>query len=234
MNLPRCRQHAGDAMSDVIEFSKLRADQAQGNSNARFPAIAQVEAYWQALRCDNLLPRRADLDPRGISDALEFTFMLDHVAPGVGRIRIAGMHLNDVMGMDTRGMPITALLEAAGRPALTEALKTICARDKTASLDLKGKAGFGRPELNGRMWLAPLRVENGQRQIILGCLQSTGSLGRAPRRFTVTHSATKPIDAARDRELARQAELGFAEVAQVFQQKGPGESRPALRVVPSD
>ena len=38
-------------------------------SSARFQPIKEVEAYWQAIRAGRLVPRRSDIDPRGIERA---------------------------------------------------------------------------------------------------------------------------------------------------------------------
>ena len=36
-----------------------------------YSAMAQVEAYWHALRGNRQMPKRSEIDPRGIEDALE-------------------------------------------------------------------------------------------------------------------------------------------------------------------
>ncbi|MEC9102783.1 MAG: PAS domain-containing protein, partial [Pseudomonadota bacterium] len=77
-------------------------------SSARFQPIKEVEAYWQAIRAGRLVPRRSDIDPRGIERALEFAFVAERIATGLGRLRIAGSHLTDLLGMEVRGMPLTA------------------------------------------------------------------------------------------------------------------------------
>ena len=48
-----------------------------------FPAIAQMDAYWEALRRGQLIPKRSDVDPRGIEAALEHAFILERIAAGV-------------------------------------------------------------------------------------------------------------------------------------------------------
>ena len=35
-----------------------------------YAALSQVEAYWEALRGTRLMPRRSEIDPRGIEQAL--------------------------------------------------------------------------------------------------------------------------------------------------------------------
>ena len=82
-----------------------------GKEPLSYKAIAQVDAYWEGLRAGRPMPDRAEVDPRGLGDALEFAFLLEHVAPGIGRVRISGMHLRDLLGMEVRGMPLTAVFE---------------------------------------------------------------------------------------------------------------------------
>ena len=81
-----------------------------GTGVNRFAMLAEVRGYWEGLRKGSDLPRRDEIDPRGIVGALENTFLLERVAPGVARFRLAGMQLHDLMGMDVRGMPLTALI----------------------------------------------------------------------------------------------------------------------------
>ncbi|MEL6992372.1 MAG: PAS domain-containing protein, partial [Pseudomonadota bacterium] len=47
-------------------------------------------AYWNALRVNLDVPRRCDVDPRGIAGILSRTFILERVAPGLARFRVAG------------------------------------------------------------------------------------------------------------------------------------------------
>ena len=64
------------------------------------------------------VPMRSDVDPRGIERSLEHAFILERIAPQMARFRLAGMHLTDLMGMEVRGMPTTALFAPAARAAL--------------------------------------------------------------------------------------------------------------------
>jgi len=47
----------------------------------KFAAIAQVEAYWMALRNGRLMPSRSEIDPRGIANHLSNAFVLEQIAP---------------------------------------------------------------------------------------------------------------------------------------------------------
>jgi hypothetical protein len=179
-----------DRSGNVIVMNRHR-------TNARFAHLPTVEAYWQALRGSRLVPGRADLDPRGIESALEHAFLLEHVAPGVGRLRIAGGHLGDLLGMEVRGMPLSAFVTPEARLDLALAVQQVCARPALARLSLQAESGIGKPVLEARLLLLPLTGEDGLVNRVLGCLDSCGSIGRAPRRFAVTDCHLSPL--TRDR-----------------------------------
>lgn len=50
--------------SNVISMLSRRKTMIYG-------AVAQVEAYWEALREQDTIPPRSAINPRGIEDALE-------------------------------------------------------------------------------------------------------------------------------------------------------------------
>ncbi len=72
--------------------------------------IRQAEAYWTALLTGRGVPMRSQIDPRGLENILEYTFILERIAPGLARYRLAGSHLNNLAGMEVRGMPLTTFL----------------------------------------------------------------------------------------------------------------------------
>ena len=90
-----------------------QGDKSGSNMNdlhkvGRFEGIAALEAYWQALRGNRMVPLRADVDPRGIESALDFAFIVERVSRHA-RFRLAGSQISELMGMDVRGMPLTSL-----------------------------------------------------------------------------------------------------------------------------
>ncbi|MCU0901790.1 MAG: PAS domain-containing protein [Cypionkella sp.] len=86
-----------------------------GNDRIDQGMISEVRAYWEALRNGDMLPRRDRVDPRGIAGALEHSFLVERIAPGIARFRISGMIYNDLMGMDIRGMPMSCLFMGDAR-----------------------------------------------------------------------------------------------------------------------
>lgn len=208
----------------------------------RFPHVAQVEAYWDALRGARLLPDRSEVDPRGIERALEYAFILEQVAPGVARLRIAGGHLSDLLGMEVRGMPLSAFFMPEARIDLAAILEQVCTTPSIATLSLQAETGIGKPALDARLLLLPMTDAFDRITRILGCLDSQGGVGRAPRRFTIAGKQLRPLVA---REAARQwpgsapqpadkpTELGLAEAPARFSPASPRRAD-YLRLVRTD
>ena len=208
-----------------------------------FAMLTEVRAYWEGLRLDTALPMRDQIDPRGIAGALENTFLLERVAPGVARFRLAGMQLHDLMGMDVRGMPLSALIEPAGRARLAAASEMVFSDPSVLEIWLEGERGIGRPALEGRLLVLPLRNARGQTDLALGCLALNGALGRAPRRFAIAGVVNEQI-ARRDedrRQIPRAAldrhepVPGLAEVTASYIPAipRPPRAKPNLRLVHS-
>jgi hypothetical protein len=166
--------------------------------SSEHPALAQIRAYWEALRNGDDLPTRAEIDPRGIERALEYAFIAERIAPGIARLRIAGTHLADILGMEVRGMPLTAFIEPGSRDEIARITESAFATPAAVTVALEGDRGIGRPSITARLLLLPLRNEAGEVTRVLGALAVEGQIGRAPRRFRVTGVETAPI-AARTR-----------------------------------
>lgn len=194
-----------------------------------FPLIQQVRAYWEALRDGAALPPRAAVDPRGLSGALEHTFLIEQIAPGVARFRLAGMHFFDLMGMEIKGMPLSALITPASRDRLAQDLGPLFSGRALLDLWLEAERGLGLPALKGRMILLPVTGTNGQPGMALGCLETQGEIGRKPRRFGIAQIVQEPIWQPRP-EAAPQPILGLAEAPAAF---APAPGQPHLRLVHS-
>ena len=65
-----------------------------------YSAISQVECYWHGLyHARGEIPARNEVDPRGIEQVLEYAMLMERIGPGIARIRLAGMHLTDYLGI---------------------------------------------------------------------------------------------------------------------------------------
>lgn len=158
-----------------------------------YSALAQIEAYWESLRGTRLMPQRSEIDPRGLKGALEHCFILERIAPGIARLRVAGSHLADLLGMEVRGMPITALLTGDSRRALSDAMEEIFETPACATIELEAETSFGRPAMKARMVMMPVRSDLGDTSRLLGGLVADGEIGRAPRRFKITRIDLRPL-----------------------------------------
>jgi len=208
-----------------------------------YPALAQVEAYWDALRGNRLVPTRSDVDPRGIDGALENAFVLERIAPGIARLRVAGTQLTALMGMEVRGMPLTTFFAPADRRRMSDALEEMFQTPATLSLRMVSAATPTRPELEARMVLLPLKSDLGDVSRALGCLVTKGDMGAAPRRFDLTSLVCKPLLADTAAVTMPQPlppaqpaadSSGFAEGAAPFEQKSSTKRPPYLRLVKTD
>ncbi|MGH1459152.1 MAG: PAS domain-containing protein [Paracoccaceae bacterium] len=184
-------------MNNVQQDSKNIISMARFQNDLRFPVIAEVEAYWNGLRGTRLMPRRSEIDPRGIERALEFAFILERIAPGIARLRIAGSHLTELMGMEVRGMPISALFTPAARKTISEKMEDVFDGPSIVELDVVAEGGIGKPAIEGRLLLLPLKSDLGDVTRILGCFATRGSVGRTPRRFDITGTRTRAIGGAK-------------------------------------
>ncbi|WP_422028656.1 PAS domain-containing protein [Roseovarius sp.] len=182
--------------------------------------------YWQGLRQGTAVPRRAEIDPRRIEGLLSDTFIIERIAPGLARFRVAGAHLADLMGMDVRGMPVSSFIHPDRRDGFAGALARLFEEPATVRLDLLSRGGFRQPELSARMVLLPLRSDLGDVSRAMGCLVAEGEAGRVPRRFEVTRLRVAPVDGG-NVEVSRP-------VAEPPRPAPKRRHRPFLRLVTSD
>jgi hypothetical protein len=155
--------------------------------------LRAFHAHWDACRNGRDVPSRVDIDPRRIEPLLANAFIAERIAPGVVRLRIAGMHLNDLMGMEVRGMPLCSFIAPAARAAFALHLVDLFDGPARLRLRLQSGAGPGCPALSGTMMLLPLRSDLGDVSRALGCLVTHGAIGRPARRFTIESAQVMPL-----------------------------------------
>lgn len=155
--------------------------------------VGELRGYWEGLRQGRAIPARGDVDPRGIRRALDYAFILERIAPGAARFRLAGRHLIDLMGMEVRGMPLCAFLNTSSRGRLSDVLESVFRGPQIAELMLESPSSYGRPAMTGRMLLMPLRSDLGDVTRALGCMICEGELGESPRRFDLMSDLEFPV-----------------------------------------
>lgn len=184
--------------------------------------IRQAEAYWTALRAGGAVPKRSQIDPRGLENLLGRAFILERVAPGVARFRLAGHHLSEVFGLELRGMPLTALFVSESRSRAAAALEHLFDAPAVAEFALHSPMRLGLSRLEARMILLPLRDESGAVSRALGVMVADGvPSGSKPRRFELADVDLRPVLNADDPTpctIATQGEpaRGFADRTEAF------------------
>ena len=205
--------------------------------------LAEMRAYWTSLRRGRAVPARADITPLGLRSTLDFAFILERIAPGAARFRLAGKHLIDLLGMEARGMPLCALMNPGYRGRLSDVLETVFQGPQIVEADLLSPASYGRPELTGKLLLLPLRSDLGDVTRALGCLVSVGEAGAAPRRFDLGAERADPVIEGGRVLTPSPSALGMAEPPAIWrpaprppiiEEETPEERRARFRVISND
>ena len=175
-------------------------------------ALAQVEAYWEALRDDCRLPTRDELMPSALDGAFEHGVLLDRVERGMFRMRFAGRHVVDLMGMELRGMPLSALIQPGQRFQVNDVLEEVMTRPTRASIDRIHQKG------RGKLLLLPMSPGTRGVAQALGCLVSDATTQDQPVRFEISRIYSTPL-ASRQEKVRAMPPRAFAEPAASFAAK---------------
>lgn len=143
-------------------------------------ALQELEAYWRELRGARRLPVRTEVEPARIDAILHNCFILEHVAPGIARIRVAGQALAAVTGHDLRGMPLSAIFDVPSRVALQDWLGRVFQSPAVVELPLRQTGGFMRPGRTGRMLILPLLGAEGAVTRAIGAVVADGPFAARP------------------------------------------------------
>lgn len=191
------------------------------SSAAKVQSLAvmqDVKSYWDGLCDGHPIPYRSDVDPRSIQKVLKHAFILERIAPGMARLRVSCNTLTDVMGMDMRGMPMSALINEGSRDSFGQALEKVFAAPAIGRLELTTTRNFRRNGLHAEMMLLPLRSDTGEVNRILGAITCDGEMGRAPQRFDLEGSFLRRIDMpSKSRAVEQQAAIPAPAPAPQFQ-----------------
>lgn len=210
------RIERGPGTGKVILMERFR-------SGRSVSPIRQAEAYWHALRKDGEVPYRAQIDPRGLGNVLEYAFILERIAPGLARFRLAGHHLTGLAGMEVRGMPVSALFTAATRGRFAALLEQVFATPAVAELTLAAQPRRGPARAEARMLLLPLKSDTGEVSRALGILIAEGATGGpTPWRLDLTDADLRPVVAVQPAtDKAEPVAPGFAEAQSPLTGKVP-------------
>ncbi|EBA17949.1 hypothetical protein RSK20926_19462 [Roseobacter sp. SK209-2-6] len=157
-------------------------------------AMRQAEAYWTALRRGDDIPNRSQIDPRGLENILSQTFILERVAPGIARFRLAGQKVNEMAGMEVRGMPITAFFTPDARKQMSAALEHMFEAPAIIEVEMQTEGSRIRTPQEARMLLLPLRSDLGDVSRALGIFVSEGNPVGTSQRFSISSIEMRAVN----------------------------------------
>ncbi|QDY69063.1 PAS domain-containing protein [Qingshengfaniella alkalisoli] len=201
----------------------------------------ELEHYWEELRGNATVPKRADIDPRRIADALEYAFIIERIAADVARFRVAGAHLTVLMGTEVRGIPLSTFFPPDERFAVSDILEHLFDRPAKCRMMLEPESRFfGGSAVSGEMILLPLQSDCGEISRAFGCLTTCGDINRTPCRFKIRTQQIEQLGLYRRRPPVfrpappPQSVPAFAEAAAPYDTTASPQSRTLpeyLRVV---
>lgn len=207
---------------DIYDLTKkCRNSQISGQAH---PVLESLEAYWQALRGSQTIPARTDIATSKIDHVLPYAFILQRVAPGTARFRVAGQRLHDLLKMDARGMPLGTFFLPQARAQMQDLVEAAFTGPAIISIPLVSPGTLRQPAINGTILFLPLRDTRDQNTRMLGALVTQEDPGPRPRRFMIPEDAKirhDPIGSGRSAKP----------IIVPHTAKRPDASRPALRLV---
>jgi hypothetical protein len=188
--------------------------------------LTSLKSYWERLRAGRIAPYRAEIDPRQFETALENMFIVEKLAPDNMRVRLAGMKICEMMGMEVRGMQPGLLIEEGDRVRFDRLLNVVMGEPAVVELRLTAPNRTGT--YRARMLLMPLRSDFGDINRVIGCTSGEGDLFAPPLAFSIADVAVTPVEPSESAE-PRQLVPGFAETQAGF--AGAPATSPKLRTI---
>ncbi|SHI40469.1 PAS domain-containing protein [Palleronia salina] len=152
-----------------------------------------LERYWLRVAAGRIMPHRDEIDPRALSGILDRVFLLERMAPGVARFRLAGERLNGLLDMDMRGLPLTSLFFPASRDGVNSSVRALFDDPARIDMTLDGPREGRRGRVAARLLILPLRDRDGAVTRAIGCLSAGGATIKAPQRFDIVAEARQTL-----------------------------------------
>lgn len=178
----------GSEQDKVVSMGRFR-------NKVSMTPMRQAEAYWTALRKGDDVPSRAQVDPRGLENILSQTFIIERIAPGIARFRLAGQQVNEMAGMEVRGMPLSAFFTPDARKQLSAAMEHMFDTPAVIELSLQTESTRTRGAREAHILLLPLRSDLGDISRALGVFVSEGNSTGASQRFSITNIDIRSVAA---------------------------------------
>ena len=190
--------------------------------------LEALETYWRSLGADRGIPARTDLNPAQIETVLPYAFILQRVAAGTARFRVAGQRVHDLLKMDPRGMPFSTLFQPEDHQDLRHLLESAFQDPAIVGLPLRAPGGLVRPALDAALLMLPMRDNAGDTSRLLGALVTPDHPALKPHRFAIR----RDIRSRHERLATPGPALVPLMSRQLPREKGPNTpKRPALRLV---
>ncbi len=183
--------------------------------------LRTLRAHWDEICEGDLPPFRSDIEPRKIPEVLDTLFIFEQLGPKDTRVRIAGLKLCEMMGMEVRGQSPMSFFQDNSRGRFDSVLTEVLGQPKVAYLGLDTKDKQDN-ESHVEMILLPLRSDFGDISRVIGCVTVPDSGFTAPIRYHI--SSVNMDNPFRNRPASDQ---GFAEPTPEFSMDGV----PVLRTV---
>lgn len=183
--------------------------------------IETLRSHWDDICEGDLPPFRSDIAPRTMPNVLDTLFILEQLNPEDTRVRIAGLKICEMMGMEVRGQSPMSFFQDNARGRFDSILTEVLGQPKIAKLGLDTVDKLGNKD-HVDMILLPLRSDFGDISRIIGCVTVPDSGFTAPIRYYISSVDTE--NPFKGKPTDRQ---GFAESAAGFSMEGA----PTLRSI---
>ena len=205
-----------------------RSQDIQGRQAFDHPVLSTLEDYWRSLRDADTIPARTSLDPAQIEQILPYTFILQRVAYGTARFRVAGQRIQDLLRLDPRGMPFTTLFREDVQDDVRMLAEGAFTDPAIVGLPLYAPAQLIRPCAEATMLLLPLNDRTGETTRLLGALVCDGNPSTKPRRFEIKDGVRHRYERL---NIGEAAQKGTQVIARSEQKRPDVMKRPALQLV---
>lgn len=190
-----------------------------------FPFLSpsdRIWTYWNGLRTSGPIPCRRNVRPFDLGSSLDFAFIAEKSAFCGAKFRVCGDAVNDVLGMDVRGMPVASMLTTSVRDQFVGHLESVFIMPTTFSAELHSSGRYGAPALTAEFVMLPMLDDSGCVTRALGGLILNGEIGEQPRYFdSVTDVVFDPLG-----DQSRQTTI-----SPVAKEKAAQKGRPHLTLV---
>ncbi len=182
--------------------------------------IKTLRSHWESLRVNGDLPLRADIDPRQIPNVLDSLFIFERLNPHDVRVRIAGITLCEMAGMEVRGQSPVTLFDKYTRDRFSAVITDVMNRPTIARLGLDTNDKMNNTS-QAEMILLPLRSDFGDVTRVIGCITGPAAGFTAPVRLHVRTVDMETLNTTRQKTH----DFGFAEQGTGFIMDGTSSFR---------